>query len=137
MSHCRQQFKNPFFIVITLLWLSACGGGNGNGTVNTGGSPASDSAVLSWDGPTTNADVTGTKLNDLAGYRVYMSTMPGGYTASDMIADVPAANSYGGGTESYTATSLSPGTYYFVVTAYDASGNESGYTQPEVSKTII
>jgi hypothetical protein len=40
-----------------------------------------------------------------------------------------------GMTTSYTISGLAPGTYYFAVRAYDASGNESGYSN-EASKTI-
>ena len=41
------------------------------------------------------------------------------------------------GTE-YLIVGLSPdATYYFGVTAVDASGNESGYSSPEIQKTIM
>ena len=62
---------------------------------------------------------------DLGGYKVYYGA---------------ASHTYGnpvviGLQTSYTVTGLSNGTYYFSVTAYDTSGNESGFSN-EVSKTI-
>lgn len=81
-------------------------------------------AILSWNPPTTNADAT--PLIDLAGYKVYSGT--GGQTYGSPV-DV-------GNVTNYTVANLSEKiTYYFSVTAYDISGNESGYST-EVSKTI-
>ena len=62
---------------------------------------------------------------DLGGYKVYYGA---------------ASHTYGnpvviGLQTSYTVTGLSNGTYYFSVTAYDTSGNESGFSN-EVSKAI-
>jgi hypothetical protein len=61
----------------------------------------------------------------LTGYKVYYGT---------------SSRSYGvfisaGNVTSYRVTGLSSGTYYFAVTAYDASGNESGLSN-EISATI-
>ncbi|MEW6417445.1 MAG: DNRLRE domain-containing protein [Nitrospirota bacterium] len=83
----------------------------------------SGQATLSWDPPTTNAD--GTPLLDLAGYNVYYGNTSSNYS---QIIDV-------GNITTYTVASLNDGTYYFAVTAYDTSGNESEYSN-EVSKTI-
>ena len=58
--------------------------------------------------------------SDLEGYHLYRSPTSGQYTfGSNWVADIPA------GTETidYTAPE---GTWYFVLTAYDTSGNESG-----------
>ncbi len=82
----------------------------------------SGQATLSWDPPTTNAD--GTPLTDLEGYKVYYGTSSGNYSQ----------NIDAGNVITYTAN-LSDGTYYFAVTAYDTSRNESGYSN-EVNKTI-
>ena len=79
--------------------------------------------TLSWDAPTSNAD--GTPLTDLAGYKIYVSKVPGVY--ADPI-DV-------GNVLTKTLTNFCEGTYYFVATAYDTSGNESAYSN-EVSKAI-
>jgi fibronectin type 3 domain-containing protein len=66
---------------------------------------------------------------DLAGYKVYRATTSGGYGA-------PIATVQGNIT-TYIATGLQSGTtYFFVVTAYDSSGNESVHSN-EVSKSIF
>jgi hypothetical protein len=80
-------------------------------------------ATLSWDPPTTNAD--GTPLDDLAGYIIYYGTSSGSYSQNIDAGDVTT----------YIVADLNDGTYYFAVTAYDTSGNESEYSN-EVSKTI-
>jgi hypothetical protein len=71
---------------------------------------------LAWDA-SVSAGVTG--------YKVYVGSSSGTYGTPIVI----------GNQTSYTATGLAAGTYYFAVTAYDASGNESGFSN-EVSKTI-
>lgn len=83
---------------------------------------ASD-VTLTWQSPTTNSD--GTPLTDLAGYKIYVSK------ASGVYADAINA----GNVLTKTLTNFCEGTYYFVATAYDTSGNESAYSN-EVSKTI-
>jgi len=81
-------------------------------------------AKLSWNAPTTNGD--GTPLSDLAGYRVYYGTSSGNYSQ----------NIDAGNVTTYTVANLTDGlTYYFATTAYDAGGNESGYSN-EVIKTV-
>lgn len=84
-----------------------------SGTVN-------QSATLTWN---PNGE------SDLAGYKVYRATASGGYGA-------PIATLQGNVT-SFTATGLQNGTtYFFVITAYDNAGNESGWSN-EVSKSIF
>ena len=83
-----------------------------------------DVATLSWIPPTTNND--GTPLTDLAGYNVYYGTSSRAYSWSINV----------GNTTMYTVVNLTDGiTYYFAVTVYDESGNESSYSN-EVSKAI-
>lgn len=81
-------------------------------------------ASLTWDAPTTNVD--GTPLTDLAGYKVYFGTASGVYGPAVDVKNVTV----------HTVTGLSEGIKYFVVTAYDTSGNESAYSN-EVSKNIV
>jgi hypothetical protein len=81
-------------------------------------------ARISWQPPTTNED--GSPLTDLAGYRVYIGTVSGVYGQPF---DVGLATSMS--QSDYVAGQ----TYFWVVTAYDTSGNESVYSV-EVSKTI-
>lgn len=74
------------------------------------------SAMLVWDAGAES---------DLAGYRVYQSTTQGSYGAA--LAEVVEPV--------YISNDLAPGTYYWVVTAFDQSNNESEASN-EVSKTI-
>ncbi len=74
------------------------------------------SASLSWDA---NSE------SDLSGYKVYFGSASGSYgTPVDV-----------GNATTHTLSGLSDGTYYFAVTAYDSSGNESGFST-EVNKTF-
>ena len=83
---------------------------------------ATSSATLTW---------SPNKEKDLAGYKVYRSTTPGTYSKANIIATI------GGNVTTYQAEKLQFGTtYYFVVTAFDIAGNESGYSN-EVSKSIF
>lgn len=73
--------------------------------------------TLTWSAPTTNSD--GSPLYDLAGYKIYYGASSGVYTTSINTGIVT----------SYQLTGLSDGaTYYFVITALDAWGNESPYS---------
>ncbi|MBI5665475.1 MAG: choice-of-anchor D domain-containing protein [Nitrospirae bacterium] len=82
------------------------------------------SVVLSWVPPSANNDQT--PLNDLAGYNVYFGTASGNYSEKVDVGNVLT----------YQVNNLSTGvTYYFTTTAYDTSGNESGYSN-EVIKTF-
>lgn len=78
---------------------------------------ATKTATIAWD------PVTSTGL---AGYKVYMGTVPGLYGTSFNVGNIT----------SYIVNNLTVGrTYYFVVTAYNTSGMES-LPSIEVSKTI-
>jgi hypothetical protein len=70
--------------------------------------------------------VDGAPLTALAGYKIYYGAASGNYTASVDVKNVTSI--------SLSTLDLQSGqTYYFAVTAYDAAGNESGYSN-EVSK---
>ena len=73
--------------------------------------------VLSWDAPTLNAD--GSTLDDLGGYRLYRGTSPGVYTESIDVGNVT--------TFQWDIGNVEGQEWYFNVTAYDLSGNESVY----------
>jgi len=75
-------------------------------------------ASLSWDAPAENAD--GTIIDDLKGFRVYYGTEIGAYPNVVDIGDPTITT--------HLVENLVPGTWYFVVTAYDTSGNESVYS---------
>jgi len=69
-----------------------------------------ESAILSWD--------ANKKENDLAGYRVHWGIEPGNYHESIDI-----------GNETHWEFNFDPGIYYFAVTAYDFSDNESSFSR--------
>jgi len=82
------------------------------------------SLTLSWNAPIQNTD--GTALSDLAGYKLYYGTATGNYTNTINVGNVTT----------YQVNNLTDGlTYYFAVTAYNTSGNESVYSN-EVNKTV-
>jgi hypothetical protein len=83
------------------------------------------SATLSWSAPTQRED--GSALVNLAGYRIRYGNSPGSYPNQLEIGNP--------GITSCVIENLPPGTYYFVATAYDAGGVESG-NSAVVSKTI-
>lgn len=109
------------------LCVFGCGGGGGNATSSVPSNPVSpspnpgNSVTLTWDAPTTNID--GSPLTDLAGYKIYYGTSTGVYSN---VLDVKNVTTY-------NITGLSPGTYYFTLTAYNTSKQESDYTK-EISK---
>jgi len=73
------------------------------------------SVTLSWTPPTANTD--GSRLSDLAGYRIYYGTSKEYFQRVIEINDP-------GATE-YTINNLPAFTYYFAVSAYNAAGAES------------
>lgn len=88
-----------------------------------------EDATITWDAPTLNED--GSELTDLAGYILYHGTEPGVYPDSDDLGLIQGA------TPSVIYPNLTEATHYFVVTAYDTSGNESDYSNEGLKKTII
>ncbi|TAK02130.1 MAG: fibronectin type III domain-containing protein [Candidatus Manganitrophaceae bacterium] len=62
----------------------------------------------------------------MAGYKVYYGTVSRHYGAPITVGNQTA----------YTVTGLGLGTYYFALTAYDAAGNESAFSN-EISKTFF
>jgi len=89
------------------------------------------SVTLSWDAPTKDAD--GTTLKDLAGYYIYRGIQSRHYGKKIKVV---------GNITEYTFTKLKKDvTYYFAVTAYDTSGNESEYsdeaTMTQYGLTVI
>lgn len=69
---------------------------------------------------------------DLAGYRVYVSPTSKGYTKGSFALEVSKSQT----TAKCNALKLqAPSTYFFAVTAFDTTGNESGFSN-EMSKVI-
>jgi hypothetical protein len=79
---------------------------------------ATGSATLSWAPPTQNSD--GSPLTSLAAYRVYFGTEAGNYPNSTTLTNP--------GLASFVVDQLTPATWHFVVTAVNASGMESGFS---------
>lgn len=110
--------------ILALFLFIICAGANG----------AEASITMAWDPSTTNAD--GTLCLDLAGYKIYYDTdqtgapyegfgLPQG--ASPII--VPVSSLADPSSPTFTLSGTLPGPmYYITVTAYDTSGNESGYS---------
>lgn len=133
----NDKLQIPGLLTLIMLFvLSGCGNSNDGNPGNNGGGLPANSALIVWDGSTVNADASSTPLADLAGYRVYMSTTSGVYSVANIVAQISAVPT-GGGSESFQIDNLTPGTYYFRVTAYDnaSPANESA-PSVEVSKTI-
>jgi Putative Ig domain len=86
---------------------------------------AMGSATLSWNPPTQNDD--GSPLNNLAGYKLYYGVTRGVYN-NEVRIDNP-------GITTYVVENLSPQTYYFVATAFNANGVESQFSN-EATKTV-
>ena len=78
----------------------------------------SGSATLTWQTPALNTD--GSSLTDLAAFKVYWGTTQGSYSQSKTISSATARTT--------TVTGLAKGTWYFVVTALNAQGTESPYS---------
>lgn len=102
-------------------------------TSSTGTAPASSppptastgNVTLNWTPPTQNVD--GTTLTNLAGYDIHYGTASGKYTQTVAINNP--------GLATYVVSNLSPGTYYFTVTAVNSQGTESPMSS-EVSTTV-
>lgn len=101
--------KKPFLslLIVGILFISLLG--------ITSNSQAGQ-ATLTWDANTEA---------DLAGYKVYYGTSPSNYNTSVNVGNVTT----------YSQTLNDGATYYFAVSAYDTSNNESGYSN-EVSKSF-
>jgi len=82
---------------------------------------AANTATLQWDA---------VNYPTLSGYRVYVGTSSGTYQQA------PGSGINVGNVTTYTVTGLGAGTrYFFAVTAFDGSNNESGYSN-EVFKDV-
>jgi hypothetical protein len=85
----------------------------------------SGAATLYWIPPTQNTN--GTPITNLAGFHIYYGTSANALTTTITVE--------GGSSTTYTITSLSAGTYYFSVVAYNTEGVDSPDSNVE-SKTI-
>jgi hypothetical protein len=82
---------------------------------------SADGAVtISWNPPTTRED--GTRLVNLAGYRIGYGSAAGNYPNTIMLNNP--------GLTSSRVENLAPGRWYFVIAAFDTSGSYSANTAP-------
>lgn len=95
--------------------------GSGGGST----APAVSTVTIDWTPPTENTD--GTTLENLAGYKIHYGTASKRYTRTITVGNP--------GLVRYVISSLSPGTYYFSVTAYNSTGTESPLSS-EVSAKV-
>jgi chitodextrinase len=101
--------------------VDAAGNASGTSAAASATTLAPNTATLAWDAVTHPS---------LAGYRVYFGTAPGNYSQA------PGNGVNVGNVITHTITGLGNGTrYYFAVTAYDSSNNESAVSN-EVFKDI-
>lgn len=77
-----------------------------------------DDAELTWLPPTQNTD--GSPLTNLAGYRIYWGMAPGVYPNARLIENP--------GATSAVVPNLAPGAWYFAVSALNALGRESDFS---------
>ena len=85
------------------------------------------SAMLDWTSVT--QDTNGTVLTNLAGYKVYYGTSPSAMNTIVVLSN-PSLTTY-------LVTNLSPGTWYFCVTAYASGGSESALSNASMSRIKI
>ena len=117
MGNCR-LILNSLFLFSLIVFISACSGqSDTTSNAQISGTTSKTTATLSWMPPSQNIDSTPV---DLAGYRIYYGTSEGDYSN---VIDITNP-----GLSEYMIENLDPGTYYFVVTAYDTLGEESAYS---------
>jgi hypothetical protein len=85
------------------------------------------SLTLSWQAPVTRTDGTPLSLADIKGYRIHYGPTAGNYNSHLELDD--------GTAQQVTLTGIPPGTYYLVMTTYDDTGLESGYSA-EVTRNV-
>jgi hypothetical protein len=83
------------------------------------------SVTLNWSTPTQNTN--GTPLTNLAGFRIYYGNVPGNLSQSAQIASP--------GVTTYLIGNLTPGTWYFGLVDYTATGMESSLSN--IASTTI
>jgi hypothetical protein len=113
-------FSSFLFVFAATAVMTGCGGGGAetsDGRIGSG----SASVTVSWTAPTDSR---------VAGYRVYVGTASGNYLQGRGSGLNASSN-----TSKVVSGLVSGQTYYFVVTTYDASDDESVYSN-EVSATI-
>ena len=123
----KGSFKKGLIAVSMAVQLAGCGGGDSSTDSSASSVVTASSATLTWVAPVARADGSPISLADIGGYRVYYGATEGSYPNRIDVTDGTAVGT--------VLRDLPPGTNYFVVTAYDAAGRESEYSDV-VIKTI-
>ena len=135
-----KRVDRHLFLLVAAVILAACGGGGGDTAPNVNSALAGQSAATaspsapSQNPPALQSASRSVTLDwnpnadaDLAGYKIYVATASGAYGGAFGTAPANAS--------SFVVNGLQPGvTYFFVITAFDTSGNES-IRSAEVSAT--
>lgn len=112
-------------LLILLLALLGCNGGGSPDDSTTGGD---NTVTLAWE-------VLSTDVGDITGYNVYYGKESNNYTELEDV-EISMCQDNGGITEcTYTIENVTSGRWYFALTSYDTSANESNYSN-EVYKDI-
>ncbi len=101
-----------------------CDGSAGSVVAVTSVLVTSGGATITWQPPTENVD--GSPLNDLAAYRIYVGTSTQTYEQHVDVTNPQASSHF---------VPLSRGDYHVAMTAVDAEGNESAFSN-EVLKSV-
>ena len=111
-KYWRKNLLGTLFILTLSLAIAGCGGGGGGSSTGSSANSniSSGSLAIAWGAATDNVGV--------AGYKIYYGKGSGNYTESVDI----------GNSTSASINNLTAGTWCLVATAYDFSGNESGYS---------
>jgi hypothetical protein len=124
---CRVRLGVP--AVLLPLLGTACGGSSPGATATgpeaaptTIAAVSAGTATLRWTAVTQNSD--GTVLTDLAGYKVFYGVSADALNTIVVLSDPNVTT--------YEVANLAPGTWYFAVAAYTASG-----TQGELSDVAV
>ena len=126
---CIKKVVYILFLAVIIFMVKGCGSGGSGTTSYRTSSTATGTAALSWNAVTTytdNSTLTPT------GYKIYYGTAHNTYT---QVVDIPVTSLVSRSTPTYTIRNLTRGTYYFALSAYDASRSESTLSV-EVSKVI-
>jgi hypothetical protein len=118
-TEIRHKFITFLLIILSIFTITTgCGSGSGGGgggsliSESDGSSPDTTerSITLSWDEPADSEDVSG--------YKIYYGSTSGNYDNAKDIGNVTI----------YTLSHLQGETICFALTAFNSSGNESGYS---------
>ena len=86
-------------------------------------------ATTAWAGTNVSFQWDANTEADLAGYKIYRSAISGVYSSGALVGTIPAPS------VEFTENNVPDGTWFWVATAYDTYGNESGYSN-EVTSTL-